>query len=146
MTTQAEKTNFLQFETIDEPWNTYNLEDGSILRIRIILSGLLKEDGDVFYLRTTNVFNVVPNVKYVGVPSPPLKSNEKLDNYIEADDLKILEKTDKWNEYNVPSENITLSVRGELVSVSRTSRHDDRGIPIYSTNVQLLVKPKKKKK
>lgn len=146
MTTQAEKINFLQFETIDEPWNTYKLEDGSILRIRIILSGLLREDGDVFSIQTTNVFNVVPNVEYVGVSSPPLKSNEKLEDYIEADDLKILEKTDKWNEYNIPSENITLSVRGELVSASRTSRHDDRGIPIYTANVQLLVKPKKKKK
>jgi len=146
MITQAEKINFLQFEAIDEPWNIYKLEDGSVLRVRIILSGLLKEDDNVFSLQTTRAFNVIPNPKYMGVSSPPLKSNEKLEDYIEADDLKVLEKTDNWNEYEVPSENIKLSVRGELVSVSRTSRHDDRGIPIYIANVQLLVKPKKKTK
>lgn len=144
--TSSKKINFLQFKVIDEPWNEYKLEDGSILRIRLIMSGLMKEDGQTYAIQVSKVFNVIPNEQYVGIASPPLKESERIDDFIEAEDLKILSRTDNWNEYEVPPENLKLNVKGELVSVSRTSRHDDRGIPVYSADVQLLLKHKKKTK
>jgi hypothetical protein len=141
-----EKLKFLPFKIINEPWNEYKLEDGSTLRVKVVLAGLIKENGNEFSLQTTSVFGVIPNPKYIGVPSPPLRPGEKLESYIEAEDLKILEKTDLWNEYELSTENMKLSIKGEVVSVSRTSRHDQRGIPVYTANVQLLVKHKKKTK
>lgn len=78
--------------------------------------------------------------------SVPLKPEEKLEDYIEAEDLKILNHTDYWNKYHIPSESAKLSIKGVVVIVSRTSRHDEKGIPIYTANVQLLVKTKKYKK
>lgn len=137
------KIAYVQYKTIDEPWNTYELEDGTTIRVRLVLGGLIKESDADFSVQTTRVFNVIPDGKYIGVPSPPMKPTEKVEDYIEADDLKVLKKTDNWNEYELDSEKIRLSIKGELVSVSRTSRHDHKGIPIYVIDIQLLVKHKK---
>jgi len=146
MVQAIEKLKFIQFKIINEPWNEYKLEDGSTLRVKVVLTGIIKENENEFSLQTTPVFGVIPNPKYISISSPPLKPEEKLESYIEAEDLKPLEKTDLWNEYELPTENMILSIKGEVVSVSRTSRHDQRGIPIYMVNVQLLVKHKKKTK
>ena len=139
-----EKLDFLEYEVIEEPWNIYKLEDGSTIRVKIVVSGILKDDKGLV-IQAKEVYSVIPNPEYVGVPSPPLKPKEKMDKYLEAEDLKIIEKTDYWNKYSIPSEKLTVSVRGEVVLVSRTSRHDEKGIPVYVVNVQLLFKPVKQK-
>ncbi|MGQ9641924.1 MAG: hypothetical protein ACUVUF_07370 [Candidatus Bathycorpusculaceae bacterium] len=138
------KPNFLDFKVLNEPWNEYKLEDGSILKVKVVVIGVIKESENAFSLQTTNAIGVIPNPKYLGLPSPPLKSGENLSSYIEEDDIKILDHTDYWNEYEIPSENIKLSVKGVLVSVARTNRCDEKGIPIYIANVQTLIKHKKK--
>ena len=145
MTEQTGELKFVEFKVLKEPWNEYKLEDGSTLRVKVVLIGVLKED-DTFSLQTNNVLGIIPNPKYLSLPSPPLKTDEKLETYIEAEDLKILNHTDHWNEYDLPSESAKLSIKGVVVTVSRTSRHDEKGTPVYSTNVQLLLKPKKYKK
>lgn len=146
MTPQAEKLNFLEFKVINEPWNEYKLEDQTTLRVKIVLTGVLGEGDGKFSLSHAPIFSVVPNEIYVGIPSPPLKPDEKLEDSIEAEDLKFSQITDYWNEYDVPSEGIILSIKGILVSAARTKRHDERGLPIYITNVQLIVKHKKEAK
>jgi hypothetical protein len=146
MIISSEKLTFLEYKVIDEPWNVYKLADGSTLRVRIIVSGIIKESETALSIQAREVYNVIPNPEYLGVPSLPLKPNENIDAYIEAEDLKITEKTDYWNTYSIPSENLVVAVKGELVEASRTSRHDEKGIPVYRVNVQLLFKPKKKAK
>jgi hypothetical protein len=139
-----EKLDFLEYEVIEEPWNVYKLEDDSTIRVKIVVSGILKDDKGLV-IQAREVYSVIPNPEYMGVPSPPLKPKEKMDEYLEAEDLKIIEKTDYWNKYSIPSEKLTVSVRGEVVLVSRTSRHDEKGIPVYMVNVQLLFKPVKQR-
>ncbi len=140
------KPRFLEFNVRNEPWNECKLEDGTTLRVKVVLTGVLKEDGTAFSLQTNNVLGIVPNLKYVGLPSPPLKSGEKLESYVEAEDIEILEQTDLWNEYEIPSEHTLLRMKGAVVQVSRTSRRDERGIPIYIANIQPLIKHKKEAK
>jgi hypothetical protein len=143
MTLKTRKMNSLKFEVMNEPWNEYKLEDGTVLRVKVVVAGVFKEAGEKFSIAHMNVFGVVPEDKYLGIPSPPLKQDEKLEKFIEAEDLKFTQLTDQWNEYDLPSEHIRLSIKGVLVSVSRTTRHDEKGIPVYETNVQLVVKHKK---
>lgn len=137
--------NFIEFKVRSEPWNEYKLQDGSTLRVKIVLTSVIKED-EGFSFATNHIISIIPNPKWVGLSSGPLKPGENLESYVEEEDLMILEKTEYWNEYELPSENTKLSIRGVPVTVSRTSRRDAKGIPIYTTNVQLLIKPKKEKK
>ena len=148
MTTQSQEMVFLQFEVIKEPWNVYKLKDGSTLRVKVILKNVMRDAENSYIFGTSNVVAVTPNPKFIGLPSPPLKPGENLGSYIEAeaDDLEILDKTELWNKYEVPSESMTLQIKGITVSVSRTKRHDERGLPIYLANIQCIVKPKKRRK
>lgn len=45
----------LKFETINEDWNIYKLEDGTVLRVKIIavniIRGIDPETGDIFYIK-----------------------------------------------------------------------------------------------
>jgi len=144
MATQSE-LNIIEFKDLNEPWNEYKLADGSTLRVKIVLTTVIKEV-EGFSFATNHVIGIVPNPKWVGLPSVPLKPGENLESYAEEEDLKILEKTEYWNEYELPSENTKLSIRGVPVTVSRTSRRDIKGMPIYVVNVQVLIKSKKEKK
>jgi len=146
MTVQSQEMVFLQFEVTTEPWNVYKLKDDTTLRIKVILKNLIKEAENSYSFGTSNVIAVIPNPNFIGLPSPPLKPGENLESYIEAEDLEILNKTERWNEYEVPSESMTLQIKGIAVSVSRTKRHDEKGLPIYLANIQLLIKPKKRRK
>lgn len=135
--------DFVKFEVLEEPWNDYRLEDGSTLRVKVVLKNVIKETETSFFFQVANVLAVVPNPDYIGLPSPQLKEGENIRSFVEAEDLKILSNTDLWNEYKLPSENITLKIKGVVVEVSRTKRHDRKGLPIYLGNVQVLSKPKK---
>lgn len=146
MTVQSQEMVFLQFEVTEEPWNVYKLKDGTTLRVKVILKNLIKDAENSYFLGTSNVIGMIPNQKFIGLPSPPLKPGENLESYIEAEDLEILNKTERWNKYEVPSESMTLQIKGVTVSVSRTRRHDEKGLPIYLANIQLLIKPKKRRK
>ena len=146
MTISQSKLNLVEFKDVKEPWNEYKLEDGSTLRVKIILKNLIKEAEGSYKLGTSNVISVwKPNPDFMGLPSPPLKEGENMESYIEAEDLQILSQTEHWNEYEVPSENMILKLRGAVVTVSRTNRHDAEGFPIYIANIQLLIKTQKTK-
>ena len=134
----------VDFEVVNEPWNEYKLADGSTLRVKVVLVNVINEDGG-FSFEAKNVIGVTPNPDFIGLPSGLLKPGETLESYVEEEDLKILEKTEYWNEYKLPSEKTRLTLKGVPVIVSRTSRRDPKGIPIYTANVQLLIKPKKEK-
>jgi hypothetical protein len=146
MTIARSELKFVDFKVIEEPWNEYKLEDGSTLRVKIVLKQLIKEAEDSFTIGTSNVIAVIPNPDFVGLPSPPLKKDKSLESYIEADDLQINSQTELWNEYELASERMRLKIRGVVVSAARTKRHDEKGIPIYVANVQMLIKPKKRRK
>jgi hypothetical protein len=140
---QIGNLKILDFKVVSEPWNEYKLADGTTLRVKVVVSSVLKENGEKFALSHTPLFSVLPNPKYAGAPSPPMKQGEKLEVFLEDEDLKFNQVTDLWNEYLIPSEKIRLLVKGILVLASRTSLHDEKGFPIYVTNVQLVVKHKK---
>lgn len=139
------RLTFIDFQVINEPWNIFELKDGSIFKVKIILKNIIN-DGGGFFMNVHNVTAVEPNPVLIGDASPPMKEGEKIESYIEEEDIEIIEKTEIWNEYEAPSENLKLKCCPIPVIISRTKRHDERGIPIYASNIQVIYKPKKLKK
>jgi hypothetical protein len=50
----------LEFERVEEPWNEYKLTDGTVVRIRVLLTGIRRSpffglDGDPLYTVTSDV-------------------------------------------------------------------------------------------
>jgi len=138
--------DFIDFDIIKEPWNLYKLEDKSILKTKFVLINVLKEKGTPkgtleFSFQSSNVLGVVPPPDLIGVPSRPY-SGEELESSIVAEDLKFdIIGEERWNEYKLKN-GIELSVKHVLVTVSRTNKFDQRGLPVYLVNQQAIVKPK----
>jgi hypothetical protein len=61
---EVEATN-VDFETMQEDWNEYKLEDGTVLRFKTVVSSIIRTEnydpmtGDpVYHVRSTNILRV----------------------------------------------------------------------------------------
>ena len=61
---EVEATN-VDFETINEEWNEYKLEDGTVLKFKTVVSSIIRTEnfdpmtGDpVYHVRSTNILRV----------------------------------------------------------------------------------------
>jgi len=57
----------VSFAAVDEPWSSYKLDDGTTVKIKLVVSDILKMPGkdpvtglDQFMIRSTNVATVEP--------------------------------------------------------------------------------------
>jgi hypothetical protein len=127
----------INFEVIKEVWNEYNLEDNSILKVKIVLIRVLKEITDQkgnprFGFLTSNVIGVIPSKDILG--STELSPIEDM----KFDKIKDIE----WNEYKIDKDKL-LMIQPIISEVNRTNKRDPRRDPIYVANVQSSIKIKK---
>jgi hypothetical protein len=154
-----ERKRDIDFDVIREPWNRYSIREGTTLQVRFILLRLRKVerlnlDGSVV---TSNVqetkydiqgqtLNVLSNIpeKLKGTPDMNTYTPQELQNAIVADDLGVDTIAEEWNDY-VADDGAKIRVKCSVISVSRTSKYDKDGEPIYivSSSQQVAVKPKK---
>jgi hypothetical protein len=133
------------FKIISETWDKHKIKDGSLLKARVILSSVMLETslneiearvragekpkiGLAF--RTRNFFEIESPPELRGEPDTKQYSNEELRaSTIETDmDFNTIQQS--WNSYELEN-GITLKVRISIVQVNKTSKFDDRGIPVY---------------
>ena len=132
----------LKFETIQEVFNDYKLDDCSILRVKYVLIKVRPGPPDAagqpgYSLNSSNVIGVISNRELVGPPSPP----SGIPARIEQEDIRFKPiGEEKWNEYRL-EDGTTVHVKIAIIKVSRTDRRDQGGCPIYTVNSQALIKP-----
>ncbi len=137
----------IDFETIREEWGFYKIDDGTLLRVKLVLVNVLTRDDLEYSFAWSNVIGVIAPPELRGPPSNKRYSSEELITSIEAEDLEFKELKKGISEY-VLENGVRVSVRPVLAMVSRTNKYDTRGMPIYVTNVQPIwkIKPMKIKK
>jgi hypothetical protein len=117
-----------------EIWSYYDLDDGTILKIKTILISVYDAGADLqgnpsINLQTANVIGVTPQTD----------TFEPLD---EKKDLQFKEKYDNpWNEYTLDNDYI-LMLKPTITQVDRTGKYDLRGIPLYIIQSQVAAKVK----
>jgi hypothetical protein len=138
----------LDFEVIKEPWNKYNLIDGSNLKIRFILLKVKRSippQGKPSYnLKSRNdvvAYNVPENLR--GPPAKAPVSPEELKN-VKKQEVGFSTIFEEWAEYLV-EDATRIRAKVSLVEVFRAERTNDEGEPIYMLNqgVSLTIKPPK---
>jgi hypothetical protein len=149
-----EKKRDMDFEVIREPWNKYGLREGPTLSTRFVLLKLhkleqLKPDGTVEkqgYGVEGQTLQAISNVpeKLKGQADTNAYSPQELQNSIVANDVGVDTLAEEWNDY-VAEDGTKIRVKNSVVEVSRTSKFDKNGEPIYliSSSQQVAVKPKK---
>lgn len=138
----------LDFEIVKEPWNKYNLVDGSNLKMKYILKKVrrrIPEQGKPSYgLKSQNLieaYNVPKSLRGppAKVPLPPsgLKSAKK-------QEVGFTTLIEEWAEYLV-EDGTRIRAKCSLIEVFRTEKTNPEGEPIYLANhsITLNIKPSK---
>jgi hypothetical protein len=125
----------IDFEILREPWNKYELDDGSYIKARYILMKYRKTEPDAQgkskyqaeFQTLTVVYNVPKDLK--GTPNVEQFSPERIQQNIEKEvGYKTIEE--EWNEY-IADDGTKIRVKNTVTRVSRTKLNDARGNPIY---------------
>ena len=144
----------MNFEVVNEPWNTYTLDDGSVMRCRIILFNIQKgypnDKEGLFPFGMIDKKYVIPrHVPYEfysdpspsPTPLPPIMYKEHLDEEVRFSTL-----SEEWNEYYVEDpDNVSISViRIKLTPTVfyRFKWYDRIGRPYYNAKLAMLVNMK----
>ena len=79
---EVEATN-VDFETLNEEWNEYKLEDGTVLKFKTVVSSIIRTEnydpmtGDpVYHVRSTNILRVKVPDELKQLPASRKPGNE----------------------------------------------------------------------
>lgn len=151
--TKKQETEFeyINFTIEKESWNRYKLEDGTILKSKFVLINIIAKKGIEeklkkaktekvnipldLSLQPSNVVGVEVSPVLIGEPSTEICPISSLKDYIVAADLDFETISETWNQYllSFPKSNqtINLRVKSSPTKISRTSKFDRFGFPIY---------------
>jgi len=147
---------FVDFEVVREGWSRYRLEDETILKSKFVLISVAMEKNYMeimeraktekglkigFSFNSQNVIGVEAPMRLRGEPDTKTCTIEELRSSIVEEDLDFEIQTEIWNVYKLKN-GITVKVRNAPISISRTSKFDSRGLPIYLVDWTADVKVK----
>ena len=146
----AEGEELVDFKVNNEGWNVYELEDGTILKTKLVLINIIrklggKEGTPNAGLNTSYVSGVFSPMGKRGPPGRKYTVQELKKNVAEIN-LKFRQTSDcGWNEYE--TKDIIFEIRTILKSVDKTSLFDSSGMPSYVVNYEstVMARPKEKK-
>jgi hypothetical protein len=132
--------DYVDFETVGEPWNLYKLENGSLIKFKLVLVKVIpnKNDPKNYSVNTANVVGVESPRELRGAPTLPLAKGTYDD--FEKKDLNFKVIKESWNEYKLKDSN-TLKIKPAITAINKTKSFDSHGEPIYVVHSQVLVKP-----
>jgi len=136
--------NFINFTIKREDWNLYKLEDGSLLRARVILSGVLADDLKKIEenikegkkpelklrFRSNRIFAVESPPELRGPPDFNRYTTEELRSFVVKEDLDFETIKEVWNVYELEN-GIIIKLRLSPINISKTSKFDSGGMPLY---------------
>lgn len=146
--------SFIDFKVRREGWNFYKIEDGTLLKARVILTGILssnKLDEIVKKLRRKQKprlgFQIQPRVilavesppKLRGKPDSRTYTPKELKSSIIGKDMDFETIKEVWNLYDGNS-GIQIKTRLSVVSISKTDKFESVGMPLYTVDSNIDVK------
>jgi hypothetical protein len=120
----------LDFIVLREDWCRYDLSDDSILKIKLIATKIRKNAH--YNIDIQNIIVVLSNER--GPPDSKAYTPAKLQQSITRD-IGYTTITQDWNEY-VVDDGANIRVQPKVTKVSKTSKFDLNGDPVYLVNVQ----------
>lgn len=146
---QSDQYEELEVEVVEESWNSYDLEDGSRIKARPILTKIFwpKREHDVWrsfpsvLAQCRSVITVFAPGELKGPTNPNPPAVEKA-LVMEHFEVKVLNSTEKWNKYELPGERGKIKVKLVMSSVLRIKdAYTDDGSPYYLINSTVVVGP-----
>ncbi len=140
----------LEIDIIQEAWNTYDLEDGSRLRARAVLTKLLWPKGaevregepvemslGAKFQNIIVVFDAPAKLRGQPDQSPPsVRETAKM----KKEEVGVVDSKEDWNYYRISKSPGGLKLKLVVTGVFRvTGVHDQDGNPYYIVNSQSVL-------
>ncbi len=134
----------VEFEPIEENWNTYELQNGTVVRGRIIVTRFAKDphdnDPNKLSLSSQNIFVVDAAPNQRSTPTDPL-SPQEIQNP-QGTPIDILLNNERWNKYRIPQLGVVIKVKLVVDDAIRIDgKFDNDGMPQYVFHSTPLVLP-----
>ena len=135
----------LDFDVVKEHWNKYQLADNCLLKIKIVMTNVVKEptkskdDKQNYTFDAQNITVALTSER--GSPDSRNYSPKELLDSVVKDDMRFTTVAQDWNEY-VVDDGARIRIQPILLKVSKTSKFNGKGVPIYTTDINLNVQIK----
>lgn len=135
----------LEFETLEENWNEYELPNQTKARGKFVAMRIIKDrrnpDPNVLGISGQNLFVVTAPVEQRGPPNPLTPEEIQRTDYPRINPITANEK---WNRYRINKTGAILKVKLVLNEVYRVQgKYDNDGMPSYIFNSTQLIIPDK---
>lgn len=140
MSTEAPPMKEVDFSVIKEDWSRYLVNDGTILKVRVVVRKILRSV-EVSPLGYPNFgiesMNAVTAIVSDTLRRPPSREplNPKVD---QAEEIEFIPQEEKWQEYHT-IDGFKVFVKPVVTKVFRYNKYNAFGEPIYNVNVQAIV-------
>ncbi len=143
----------LDFKVIKEFWDVYDLNDGTKLKNRVILTGVKKLN-----ISSTNIDNdnksnknneyefdfqsiqsFIFSEKSKGNPHTNFYKKQELDTSYKIE-IPHSAISEKWNEYLVNDDGTKLKLKSTVTDVKKSNIFLQNGDPIYNVRIKILSK------
>ncbi len=147
---------FLDFKIEQEDWNKYRLADGSLLKLKYVLMDVSmeasieellsrikpgKEANLALDTKSRTLHVVQPSYKLRGKPDSKKYSAEELKEAIIEEDIDFETVKATWNLYLMDN-GIRIKTRVNPISISKTDKFNQKGIPVYLFDSGIDIKIK----
>lgn len=132
---------YIDFNVISENWLKYQLNDGSILKIKSILQKITRTGIGKYDTKISTIQVIYPDQNLVGEPTNVKINPKELQENMEVSDLRVENLDVKHNEYLL-DDNTKLKVFITVVNVGRTKFKDKLGEPIYLVQTNYAINMK----
>jgi hypothetical protein len=147
MAVDLTKANAVEFNTKDEPWIKYKLEDGTLLFGRLVIAKIFRgEEYDpagqpVYAWSSQNLFTTIVPRSLRGTPTnpPPTALDPNTTNTTQVDFERV--GPERWNVYELVDGSV-LRAKLEITGILRTDKYAPDGDPLYIINNQPIQRMK----
>ncbi len=143
----------LDFKVIKEFWDVYELNDGTKLKNRVILTGVKKLNIGSINIDNNNKNNknneyefdfqsiqsFIFSEKSKGNPHTSFYKKQELDTSYRID-MPYSAISEKWNEYIVNDDGTKLKLKSTVTDVKKSNIFLQNGDPIYNVRIKILSK------
>ena len=137
----------IDFDIVKEPWNKYEIQDGSVLKIRTILmkvERILENKQFKFNMETQTLTVIHAGSDLKGKPNPKPVSNLEIQQAIEKPNMRYNTIAQEFNEYAL-DDGTMIKIYTHVTNISRSTLKNKSGDPIYSvmSSNQVDIRPSK---
>ena len=143
----------LDFKVVKEFWDVYDLNDGTKLKNRVILTGVKKlninsidadsngknNKSNEYEFDFQSIQSFIFSEKSKGNPHTNTFKKQELDTSYKIE-VPYSAVSEKWNEYTVNDDGTKLKLKCTVTDVKKSNIFLQNGDPIYNVRIKILSK------